>query len=96
MSLAGSSSDHLLTQSVTGGRPAESNKSTSLRLLIRRHGTPQANPLPDEGNEKDSDDDDIDKDNDIPPQMKAMRKTCVYRKTRRSGTPHMILDHLDA
>ena len=56
MSLAGSSTDHLLTQCITGGRPAECNKSTSLRLLISRHGTPHH--LPDEGNEKEDNDDD--------------------------------------
>ena len=56
MSLAGSSTDHLLTQCITGGRPAECNKSTSLRLLISRHGTPHH--LPDEGNEEEDNDDD--------------------------------------
>ena len=56
MSLAGSSTDHLLTQCITGGRPAECNKSTPLRLLISRHGTPHH--LPDEGNEKEDNDDD--------------------------------------
>ncbi len=89
MSLAGSSSDHLLTQSVTGGRPAESNKSTSLRLLIRRHGTPQANPLPDEGNEKDSDydDDDTDKDNDIPPSDEGNEKDLRVQKNKKERDP---------
>ena len=96
MSLAGSSTDHLLTQSITGGRPADSNKSTSLRLLIRRHGTPRVNPLPDEGNEKDSDDDDNDKDNDIPPSDEGNEKDLRVQKKTKTPDPYMILGHLDA
>ena len=89
MSRAGSSSDLLLIQSVTGWLPAENKKSTSLRLLIRRHGTPQANPLPDEGNEKDSDydDDDNDKDNDIPPSDEGNEKGLRVQKNKKEGAP---------
>ena len=56
MSLAGSSTDHLVSQCIIGGRTVECNKSTSLGLLISRHGTPHH--LPDGANEKEDNDDD--------------------------------------
>ena len=90
MSPAGSSSDHLLIQSVTGGRPAENKKSTPLRLLIHRQGLPpQDIPLPDEGNEKDSDydDDDSDKDSDIPPSDEGNEKDLRVQKNKKERDP---------
>ena len=72
MSRAGSSTDHLIT-SVTGERHAENQKRTStIRLLICTHGLPQQDiPLPDEGNEKDSD---YDNDDNYVPKNKKERE----------------------
>ena len=98
MSRAGSSSYRLI-QSVTGGRPAENKKSTPLRLLIRRHGLPpQDIPLPDEGNEKDSDydDDDNEKDSDIPLPDEGNEKDLHVQKNKKEQDPPFDPGHLDA